>query len=58
MKEFQFLPYQSAEEDVVFSKMEITTQHGALEGKTQTNEYIHNGTVFVKCQRIFGFLTL
>lgn len=25
-------------EDVVVSKMEITTQHGALEGKTQTNE--------------------
>lgn len=84
MKEFQFLLYQSAEEDVaikamikdetiwltqkkmaelfdvqvpaiskhlknifesgelkedaVVSKMEITTQHGALEGKTQTNE--------------------
>lgn len=25
-------------EDVVVSKMEITTQHGAIEGKTQTNE--------------------
>ena len=26
------------EKDVVVSKMEITTQHGAIEGKTQTNE--------------------
>ena len=25
-------------EDVVVSKMEITTQHGAIEGKTQTQE--------------------
>jgi len=26
------------EKDVVVSKMEITTQHGAIEGKTQTSE--------------------
>ena len=26
------------DKDVVVSKMEITTQHGAIEGKTQTNE--------------------
>ena len=26
------------DKDVAVSKMEITTQHGAIEGKTQTNE--------------------
>lgn len=26
------------DKDVVVSKMEITTPHGAIEGKTQTNE--------------------
>ena len=26
------------DKDVTVSKMEITTQHGAIEGKTQTNE--------------------
>ena len=26
------------DKDVIVSKMEITTQHGAIEGKTQSNE--------------------
>lgn len=38
MKEFPFLLYQLVEADMVVSKMEITTQHGAIDGKTQTNE--------------------
>ena len=32
------------QEEVVSSKMELTTQHGAIDGKTQTRPGGHKGT--------------